>query len=228
MTAVIDVYDAIGTNVSHLPAGQPAAGYPTGFGDVPWSTAELAAHPGVVWIDQSPVNTTFDETCDEIDYENSAATLADLPGWCFAAWRSYNAAIRPGQRKPAVYESSGNVTAVVNALIAGGIKSNVGLHIAKWGITRAAAIAMIQDTSGPFPIIAVQYDNGPYYDRNVYSQEWLSTVSGKVPDMKITGVPAQADFKDGSTVLMIGIGPQGQKLWEFVTTDGQTWTGVSL
>lgn len=211
--AVIDVYDSTHANISHLPAGQPAAGYSTGSGPVPWTAADWAAHPGAVRIDQSPINTPADETSDEIDYEDGAATLADLPAWCFAAWKSYRAVTRAGQRKPAVYMSSSNVTAVVNALIAGGVTSGIGLHIAHYGIGRAAAIAMIQDTSGPWPVIGVQYDSGPYYDRNVYSQEWLTTVSGKAPTVAHPAAPAPPPGQWSKPAVLVGPG-----------LDGNTWT----
>jgi hypothetical protein len=45
--------------------------------------------------------------------------------------------------------SQSRVTEVVNALIAGGISSGVGLWIAHFGLTQAQATAMVLNASGP-------------------------------------------------------------------------------
>ena len=79
--ATATVYDCIGANVGSLPVAAWYAGYVTGTGGVPWSAQQLADHPGVVRIDQSPVNTTADETADVLDYETLLA--AEAPGF---AW----------------------------------------------------------------------------------------------------------------------------------------------
>ena len=175
--ATVTVCDAIQANIAHLPAGQ-VAGYTTGQGDVPWTAADWAAHPGAVRIDQSPVNTQLDELCDVLDYERGAATLADVAPWAEAAAANYASGKRPGQRSPAIYMSLGNVTPVVNALIAGGITEGPNLWIAHWGITRAQATTVVELAGGPFPVVGVQYANAGLYDISVFSQAWLDQTSG--------------------------------------------------
>lgn len=168
MTLVI-VHDAIGADVGSLPAG-PAAGYTTGSGPVPWTAAQFKAHPGAVRIDQDP--SASDATADVLDIENGAATIADGPGWVKRALVDIAHAVRPGQRQPAIYASKSNVTNVVNALLDGGVHS-ANLWVASWGIGQAAAEAMVQGSSGPFPIIGCQFAEGPTYDTSVFSNAWL-------------------------------------------------------
>jgi len=173
--ATVFVYDAIRVNAGFLPPGH-AAGYTTGSGIVPWSAAEWAAHPGAVRIDQDP--SASDKTADVLDVESGAATIGDCAPWCEAAAASYAAARRPGQRHPAVYCSQGNVTAVVNALAGGGIKSGPSLWIANWNLTAAEATAVVEAAAGPFPVIGVQYGNRGAYDVSAFSVPWLDAVSG--------------------------------------------------
>lgn len=173
MTSLIIVHDAIGAEVGNLPPG-PAAGYTTGSGPVPWSAAEFAAHPGAVRIDQDPA--AKDPTADVLDVENGAATLADCPVWAKRATIDVMLKTRHGQRTPAIYCSESNVTNVVDSLVNGGVHGGVGLWVASWGIGLGAAEAMVQKASGPWPIIGVQFENGPDYDTSVFSAEWLGTV----------------------------------------------------
>ncbi len=175
--ATVTVCDATRANIGHLPHGQ-AAGYATGSGDVPWTAADWAAHPGAVRIDQAPVNTPLNELCDVLDVERGAATLADCAPWCEAATANVAAGKRPGQRHPAIYMSLSMVTPVVNALIAGGISEGPGLWIAHWGITAGEARTVVQIAGGPFPVIGVQYRNAGLYDVSVFSRPWLDAVSG--------------------------------------------------
>jgi hypothetical protein len=193
MSGIQDVlaYDCISANVSRLPAGAQAVGYSTGTPDIKWTAAQRAAHPGVVLICQDAGAT--DATADELDIERYAATIAEAPGWSKRAYASYNAATRPGQRRPLVYVSADNVTPVVNSLIAGGVKSGVGLHVANWNFSEAQAVKAVIDASGPFPIDAFQFTSGLYYDVDVYSVEWLATVSGHVTP-PAPPAPAAASF----------------------------------
>lgn len=176
------VYDCMGSKLGTFPVpeGVLLAGYVTGNGGVPWTPAQFAAHPDAIRIDQSPENTAPDETADVIDIENDAATLADLPQWVHAAWGNYHASVRPGQRQPAPYMSRTTVTPVVNTLIAAGITSGIGLWLAA-PMQSAMAAQLVNDASGPFPIIGVQYAFLPDHDVSVFSTEWLNTVSGKTP-----------------------------------------------
>src|SRR6516162_2517112 len=140
-------YDVIGANLQHAPAGAQLAGYSTGSGPVPWSAAQFTAHPGTVRIDQDPAAS--DPTADVLDVERGAATTGDCPGWAKRAMADYGAATRPGQRWPAVYASASEVTPVVNALIAGGVTTGVGLWVANWDLTKAQAFADVLNAAGP-------------------------------------------------------------------------------
>lgn len=173
------VFDATGSNVSHLPPGT-AAGYTTGSGGIPWSAAEWAAHPGAVRIDQDAAAS--DPTADVLDVEAGAATVAECPGWAKRALADYHGARRAGQRSPAIYVSRSSVTNVVNALIAGGVTSGVGLWVADWNNNQAAATAEVAGASGPFPIVGRQFRNAGAYDVSVFSVPWLTTVSAGKPD----------------------------------------------
>ena len=173
--ATIQVFDATHDNVAHLPHGR-AAGYSTGSGSrIRWTPADWAAHPGAVRIDQDPAAS--DATADVLDVETGAAAPATAPGWARRAALDYARAVRPGQRRPAIYMSRSQVTPVVNALVAGGVKGGVGLWIADWGKTQAQAEAEVAAAAGPFPVIGVQYRNAGLYDVSVFSLAWLQEVS---------------------------------------------------
>ncbi len=177
--ATVEGYDATGVNVEYLPVGQ-VAGYVTGTGGVPWTSAQWAAHPGAVRIDQSPVNTPADETADVLDYESGAAALADLAPWAKAALANFRNGTRPGQRSPAIYASASNITAVVNTLIAGGITSGIGLGVADYSVSEAEATLAVANASGPFPVVWYQYSDqggGGTYDLGIFSVPWLANVS---------------------------------------------------
>ena len=169
-------YDVIGANLQHAPAGAQLAGYSTGSGPVPWSAAQFTAHPGTVRIDQDPAAS--DPTADVLDVERGAATTGDCPGWAKRAMADYGAATRPGQRWPAVYASAAEITPLVNALIAGGVTSGVGLWVANWDLTKAQAFADVLNAAGPFPVVAVQWSSGTWFDTDVFSSAWLAHVSG--------------------------------------------------
>jgi hypothetical protein len=174
-------YDVTGSNYSHVPAGQ-RCGYDTGSGGVPWTAAMWAANPGAVHIAQSPVLSADEaHASDVLDVESGAAVLAEIAPWAKDAMAKYAANRRPGQRKPAVYHSASQTTAVVNALVAGGVKSGVGLWVANWSISEANAMAAVAAASGPFPVIGIQFTDtggGGTYDIDVFSTTWLSTQSG--------------------------------------------------
>jgi peptidoglycan hydrolase-like protein with peptidoglycan-binding domain len=190
----VPVNDAISANVSRLPRGVQAAGYSTGSGDVPWSAADKAAHPGWVQIDQSPAVTALDEEADVLDVEYGAATCADVPGWAKAAAANFASGKRPGQRAPALYVNLSNVTSAVNELVSAKITGGVSLWLANWNLTQAEAAAVVTLASGPWPVIGVQYSNqggGGSYDMSVFSKSWLQAVSGS-PVPPVIPVPAAA------------------------------------
>lgn len=186
MTIVI-AHDAIAANVIHLPAGQ-AAGYTTGTDTIRWTAPDWAAHAGAVRICQDAGAT--DDTADVLDVERYAATPADCPGWARRAQAAFAARTRTGQREPAIYTSASNITVVVNALIAGGVRSGVYLWPADWGISYTEAMNDILDGSGPFPVIGMQISSGATYDTDVFSAAWLAKTSGNlVPPVPLVTVP---------------------------------------
>lgn len=168
MVTTVLVFDATHDNIGALPEGAQVAGYATGTGThIRWTDADFAAHPGAVRIDQDPAAS--DPTADVLDIEAGAATPASAPGWVTRALASRTSQARPGQRSPAVYMSQSGVTEVVNALVAGGISSGVGLWIAHFGLTQAQATQMVLSASGPFPVIGVQFRNAPAFPTSAYS-----------------------------------------------------------
>lgn len=172
-------FDAIHANISHLPIGHQAAGYVTGSPDIQWTAEDFAAHPNAVRIDQSPVSGVWDHTADVDDFENGAVTLDELATRAKERMASFKAVTRPGQREPAVYMSASNVSLVVNALIAGGVHSGVGLYIAHFGISESDAVLAVQNASGPFPVIGFQFASGQFFDSDIFSSSWLNNVSKK-------------------------------------------------
>jgi LysM repeat protein len=174
MTSLTIVHDAIHANITHLPPG-PSAGYTTGTPDIRWTTTDWQHHPAALRIDQDASAT--DHTADVLDVERGAATFADCPGWYKAALHSYTTAARPGQRHPAIYTSAASVTAVVNALNAGGVHSGPGLWVANWNLTDPQAAAEVAAAAGPYPIIGVQFHSGAFYDTSVFASAWRSAVS---------------------------------------------------
>lgn len=177
--ATVQGYDATHANIGHLPKGQ-AAGYITGSASVQWTDKDWEAHPGAVRIDQSPVITAADVRCDVVDLEAGAVTLAELAAVVKDAQAAYRAGLRPGQRWPAVYCDRSNVSAVCNALAAGGVLS-CPLAVADWNNNPTAATAEVANASGPYPIVWRQYANDGTYDAGVFSADWLNTVSAARP-----------------------------------------------
>ena len=183
MTSVYVVgYDAIRVNIPLLPKGaQVYAGYSSGSGDIPWSEADFAAHATglgpCLRIDQDP--SASDATADILDVEGGAATPADSPWWAKRAAAAFKTATRPGQRTPAVYCDASTVTAVVNALVSGGVTSGVGLIVANWSLTETQAAHAVLAAAGPFPVVGVQFADDGDFDVDVFSRDWLIRQSGK-------------------------------------------------
>lgn len=182
------MYDCTGAALAavNVPPGAQMAAYVTGFPPVPWTTEQLAAHPGAVLIDQAPINTPADETADVYDLENRAGTLTGLPEWVHGAWASYTSGRRPGQRKPTVYVDQSNVTPAVNQLLAVGITHGVNIWLAAQ-MSADQAAAAVTTASGPFPIVAVQFSFLPDHDVSIVSDTWLEDVSLKPKVPQPTG-----------------------------------------
>ena len=172
--SVIAGFDAIHANTGHLPRGAQAAGYTTGSPDIRWVPGDWAAHPAAVRICQ---DSGSDHTADVIDVERGAATNVDAAMWVPGARAAFQSSSRPGQRQPAVYTSASNVTPLVNTLTGHGIKTGVGLWVANWNLSDAQAVADVQAGAGPFPVVAVQYASGAFYDSDVFSAAWLHHTS---------------------------------------------------
>jgi hypothetical protein len=232
--AIIDGADATGANFGSLPRDLGVtAGYSTGSDGVPWTAEQWAEHPDALRIDQSPANTVMDETADILDVENGAATLADVAPWALAAQSAWARAARPGPRHPAVYASQSNLTPVCNALAAARV-TGVGLVVANWNDTRETATAALEASSGPYPVVGVQYrDEGPY-DLDVFLASWVNARSGKVtpkpaPAARPAIPPGQWDDPAAWTwaeVSVTGTGLDGKMHTFAYSKAGNTWAKV--
>ena len=194
-------HDATHANIAHLPAGQ-AAGYVTGSPDIMWTDADWFDHPDAVRIDQSPVDTGFDETADALDMERGAATLADIPKWAKAAIDNFDHSVRPGQREPLVYCSADNAAGVASTLVVNGLGSGrVGLWIAHWDISQAQAIAELAAHYQTVPVHAFQFANDGDFDIDVFAKTWLTkrSVAPEPPeDDAPKAVKLVVTYSDGS------------------------------
>lgn len=177
-------YDAISANVNTLPGGQHC-GYVTGTSDIQWSSAQFTADPSAVRIDQSPVNTVIDDTADVLDFENGAATLADIVPWVTQARVNFSSAARPGQREPMIYCNQSSLTEVCNTLAAAGL--SVPIWLAVPGLPLSSAESDVSTANGPYPTYAIQYAWNSAYDADVFSSSWLTAVSGKSGDTIMAG-----------------------------------------
>jgi hypothetical protein len=232
--AVIEGADVTGSNLAHLPAGFAVlAGYSTGSEGIPWSEAQWAEHPDAIRIDQSPADTPAGETADVLDVEGGAATFADCAPWALAAQASYAKAARPGQRHPAIYASQDNLTPVCNALAAARV-TGVGLVVADWNDTKDAAVAVLQASSGPYPVVGVQYADEGLYDLDVFLASWVNARSAKAaakaaPAARAAMPPGQWDDPQAWTwaeATISGTGLDG-KLHSFAYSKaGNAWAKV--
>ena len=220
---VIDGADATTVNVPRLPPGLGiVAGYATGPG-IAWTAAQLAAYPGAIIIDQDPHAT--DPMADVLDYEAGAATEADLGPWAEAARRDYENAARPGQRAPAIYAAKANLTTVCNALDAHAV-TGVGLWVADWTNSRDQAVALLQGSSGPYPVIGVQWANAGAYDLDVFSAAWVNARSAR---HAVAPPPGQWDDPRAWTwqsSIIIGSGLDGQ-VHAFEMRPGAPWAKLA-
>ena len=69
--------------------------------------------------------------------------------------------------------------------------------VAHWGIGEAEAVSMVANASGPYPVVWVQYANGPDYDTGVFSVPWLQNVS-RAPVTR-TAAAVVLEFTDGTS-----------------------------
>jgi hypothetical protein len=213
------VHDATTLEFPSLPAGM-AAGYSTGH-DVAWTSEQFKAKPGAVRIDQDP--TASDPTADVLDIEAFAATYADGPVWVKAARKDIAARKRLGQRvMPVIYMSKSNVTSVVNALINGGITSGVGLWVASWTDNESSGDVTVTDT-GPFPIIACQFDGGDKFDTSVFESSWLDDVVVPAASPAHYSIKTLPPGQWEGMVVLSGNGTGGTK-YHTSTDTGRNWS----
>lgn len=176
------VYDAIGVNAHLIPPGARwVAGYSTGSGDVPWSAAQFAAHPGAIRICQDPGLT--DDTADIADIEPLAGRYDHAAGWFRRAQAARLAGRRPGQRPPGFYASASNIPPLRDALAAGGVTHGAALWVAHWNVGEPAAEAALTE-AGSFPVAGFQFTNLGTYDLSVFDSHWL------IPAPPVTPPPA--------------------------------------
>lgn len=164
---------------SEVPKDRLLCGYDTGSSTVRWTHAMWLAHPDAVHIDQDSGGTSY--TSDVLDVESGAVPVGSplIAKWAVRAAGNFDAATRPGQRKPLIYCSLSNVTANVNALLRAGVKSGVGLWIAEWNNNTSADIAALEAASGPFPVAGFQYTDNGDWDSDLFSSAWLADRSGQ-------------------------------------------------
>lgn len=210
MAAITPATDAPGFNFSVLKKGTQVAGYTTGSGGVQWTAPMWAEFPGAVRICQDP--RASDTTADILDVEQGAASIAECAAWKKAAQKSFENGTRPGQREPAVYCSASNVTAVANAMVAAGI-TRCPVWVAHFGIGVSAAQAMLNESSGPYPVIGVQFANGPTFDSDLFLTSWLGNISGKAVPVTMNAPPGQWNAGSGwdwADCTIVGVGLDGK------------------
>lgn len=176
------VIDCTGANLALVnpPPGAFMAGYATGIDGVPWTAEQFARHPGALRFDQWPAPTDAGHTADAIDVEKDAVPIAQVPNRVKAAQMAYKGGARPGQRWPAVYVEQSELTPVANQLVAQGLKDNVPLFLTE-PMPEHAAIDILNNSGGPFPIIGVQYQFQTLFNVSLISTAWLNDVSVKQP-----------------------------------------------
>lgn len=228
--SIVAGFDCTHANIDKLPHGVQAAGYTTGSSGIAWTPADWKAHPGAVRIDQDA--SASDPTADVLDVENFAATPGDCPGWVTRAIRDFRAGRRPGQRWPAIYVNGSNITAVANALSAAKI-TGIGLWLAKPGEGKPVAIDQVNNASGPYPLIGVQFSFGQFMDADIWSSSWLSRVSTSGPvqhktdgKMSITEIAATRNMNAGGWMMLqqeLGGVPLANALGEAIPPAGRAW-----
>lgn len=228
---IVAAVDVTSANYDQAPAGVLKCLYVTGSPDIVSTPAQRTANPDAVLIDQTPVQGVWDATADVDDYENGAVSLAELPVRAKARMMAFRMNTRPGQREPAVYASQSNITPVVNALIAGGVTSGVGLWVANWSDTSAEAMAAVAAASGPFPIIGFQYRNAGAYDTDWFSSAWLDNRSGQTSTGPAVPIPPGQwldpkvfAWKDAA---IVGIGTDGQERIWLLDISAGVWRRLS-
>ena len=146
--AIVDMVDAIHASCRNIPTStKKVGGYVTGSPDIQWTAADWAhfSNSGLVHINQIPGNPLLGNV---LDMEAGAWTLATAIPALLAR--------KAAGRQLALYFSSGNLTAVYNALDAVALHRDVvSLWVANWSLSRAQAVSLVG--TGRYPIRAVQW-----------------------------------------------------------------------
>lgn len=207
MAAITPVTDATSSNFNVLKFGMKVAGYTTGTPDIRWTAEQFAQFPDAIRIDQDA--RASDPTADILDVEAGAATIAECAPWVKAARQNWLNAKRPGQREPGIYCSKSTVTAVANALVAGGV-DRCPLWVASWGITENEVLSMLQGSGGPYPIVGVQFQNFPAFDESLFLNSWLNNVSRKAQMNEPPGQWNPGSGWEWADCVIAGLGLDGK------------------
>jgi len=65
--------------------------------------------------------------------------------------------------------------------------------VANWNLTPAKAEAEVANASGPFPVVAVQYSSGQFYDFDVFDSGWLAAESHAGPPAPFRHLSVKGD-----------------------------------
>lgn len=203
MTAVYG-HDCTGAELFACPKDGQLAGYNTGSGDVPWSTAQFAEFPTAIRIGQDPDLTRLEYTSDLLDIENYAGTTLEAPGWLSNARTARQSGQRPGQRDPGFYISADNAGDLAQKLMSAGYMSGVPVVIAHWGISPQNAAGMLGQKIGPMVVVGVQYARQQNWDDDVWDGSWLAggstgATSGPPTDWAETMMAELPMLSEGAT-----------------------------
>lgn len=144
MTATETMIDAIRTNARNIPGSTlKVAGYVTGSGDVPWTSAEWGLFPkaGHVRIDQTPTGQAFAlGDADVYDIEALAGTVTSFI-------HCVRQRISSGIQWSTAYGTDSTLAAVEAALEAAGPHGwyfgHVDCWLANWDLSESQAAALI-------------------------------------------------------------------------------------
>jgi hypothetical protein len=146
--ATVVMFDTVHSDVPNIPLNAAkVAGYVTGTENIEWTDADFDRFKdaGKVEINQDPFSSVL--LGHGFDVESGAWTVE---GAAAGVKVRENAG-----RESFCYVSGDELTPMVNALVAHGVKT-CDIWLAHPGITSAEALGLLTDV-GPWPIVAVQY-----------------------------------------------------------------------
>jgi len=141
--------DTIHCNVPSIPAGfQAVAGYVTGTPDIRWTATDWSRFSTRFKVRINQENRSDPMLGSVFDIQPDAWTNEDAAAACLAR--------QDAGRPSACYTMQGNVTPLVNALVAAGV-AQADLWVANWNLSQTQAANIVANRSGPYPIVCVQY-----------------------------------------------------------------------